>query len=226
MVGILIIHGFTGGTFEVAPLGDFLRRKGYSVHIPVLKGHEDKSLSGLRETKREDWIKSAEEELIKMLNIYERIIIIGFSMGGMIAIHLATKYKIDKLILLSASAFYVEPKLLIKELKRMILNRFKTTEWQRYILKIKSTPLRATKEFQALVKELRGKIREVEVPTLIIQGERDFVVPKEAAIYIYENIPHDDKEIHFLPESKHLVCLDVEKEKVFSLVDRFLENLS
>ena len=37
--GVLLLHGFTGSPYEMKELGAHLEEKGYTVSIPLLKGH-------------------------------------------------------------------------------------------------------------------------------------------------------------------------------------------
>ena len=85
------------------------------------------------------------------------MIVVGFSMGGLIAMYLALRYKFDKLVLLSAAAKYISPRILIKDLGIMlakpITKRFPpNTFYHIYDYKLAHTPLRATFEFLRVVK--------------------------------------------------------------------------
>ncbi|MEM9567845.1 MAG: alpha/beta fold hydrolase [Cyanobacteria bacterium P01_E01_bin.34] len=65
-------------------------------------------------------------------------------------------------------------------------------------------------------------IPRVTVPTLIMQAQRDRVVDPSGAQYIYDTIASSDKELVWLPESDHIIPLDVERETVFEKVAGFL----
>ncbi|MEL7475968.1 MAG: alpha/beta hydrolase, partial [Cyanobacteria bacterium J06555_12] len=72
--------------------------------------------------------------------------------------------------------------------------------------------------------ETRAKpaIPSITVPTLIMQAKRDRVVDPSGAQYIYDTIASSEKELMWLPESDHIIPLDVEREIVFEKVAGFL----
>src|SRR5690625_5881355 len=100
MKGCLIIHGYTGGPYEVKPLIEYLQTNtDWKLSVPILPGHgEELSLEGISYDK---WLEAAEKEMIKLMEECEILYVIGFSMGGMIAAYLAAKYDVEKLVLLA-----------------------------------------------------------------------------------------------------------------------------
>lgn len=124
MIGCLCIHGFTGSPYEVEPLVDFLKKHtDWEIAAPTLPGHgETLQLKGVR---YKDWIKHAEEELKKLMVKCETVYVIGFSMGGLIAAYLAVNYPVKKLVLLSPAAYYVNPKQLAADIRKMVKDTFR-----------------------------------------------------------------------------------------------------
>ncbi|EKN68231.1 alpha/beta fold hydrolase [Schinkia azotoformans] len=227
MIGCLCIHGFTGSPFEVEPLGNFLKENtSWIVETPTLPGHGGE-LARLRGVAYQDWVQEAEQSLQGMLAKCSTVYLVGFSMGGVISGYLATKYPVKKLVLLSAAAYYINPKQLLQDIKEMAAEGMRGTLgnndlFQRYRKKIKETPLTATFQFQRLVKELRPTLSQIEVPTLIVQGELDGIVPVKSASFLYNTIPSNEREIVYLPKSKHLVCHDEDRDQLFTTVEKFL----
>lgn len=227
MIGCLCIHGFTGSPFEVAPLAKFLKENtNWLVEMPTLPGHGGE-LGRLKGVAYQEWIREAEQSLQGMLVKCSTVYLVGFSMGGVISGYLAAKYPVKKLVLLSAAAYYVNPKQLLLDLKEMATEGMRGTLnsnelYLRYRKKIKETPITATLQFQKLVKELKPNFARIEVPTLIVQGELDGIVPKKSASYLYKTIPSKERELIYLPKSKHLVCHDQDKDQLFAAVERFL----
>lgn len=106
MTGCLMIHGFTGGPDELAPLEDHLKQHtDWQIEVPVLPGH-GKHLD-LHDVSHRKWIETAETTLKRLQQQHDTIYLIGFSMGGMIASYLAASYKIDKLVLLAAAGKFL-----------------------------------------------------------------------------------------------------------------------
>lgn len=228
MIGCLLIHGFTGSPFEVEPLAaHFKETTDWELAIPTLAGHGDED--DLKGVSYEEWIESAEIELKSLQKRCESVYVVGFSMGGLIAGHLAAKYDVQKLVLLSTAAYYVNPKQMLSDVMEIVKDGLKgelqeNDLFLRYRKKILETPISATVQFQLLVKALRPSIEKIKSPTLIIQGESDGLIPKKSAEYLYETIASQEKELKYLPESKHIICHDVEKDQVIRLVDDFLRQ--
>ncbi|WP_307479122.1 alpha/beta hydrolase [Cytobacillus purgationiresistens] len=226
MIGCMCVHGFTGSPYEVEPLSAFLKQHtDWEVVCPTLPGHGE--LLALRGIQYKIWIEHAEKELEKLFEKCETVYVVGFSMGGMIASNLAVRYPVEKLVLLSAAAYYVNPKQLLIDIGEMvregIKGRIKDNElYKRYKRKIKSTPITATLQFRKLVSSVRPLLNQVNVPTLIAQGESDGIVPVKSAQYLYQTIGTPSKKLIFFKDSNHLICHCNEKERLFDEVLDFL----
>lgn len=226
MIGCLCVHGFTGGPFELEPLVAYLmERTDWKFSVPTLPGHgESLRLKGVN---YKEWIEHAEEALKRLLEECEVVYVIGFSMGGIISSYLATKYPVDKLVLLSAAAYYMNPKQLALDVGEMVRDTFrrslhKNELFLRYKRKIKETPITATIQFRTLVSKIRPIIRNVTIPTLIVQGKMDGVVPIKSAHFLYDKIQAPKKKLILFEKSKHLLCHGEETEELFEEVYKFL----
>jgi carboxylesterase len=228
MKGCLCIHGFTGSPYEVAPLVSFLKKRtDWLLRVPTLPGHgETLQLKGVS---YQEWLEHAEQELQFLLDQCEEVYIIGFSMGGIIASYLAAKYSINKLVLLSAAAYYINLKQLTEDMKEIVRDSLKgnlasNELFQRYKKKIIETNIGATIQFRKLVSAIRPMLPDVKVPTLIAQGEADGIVPMKSAQYLYEHIGASTKEILYIPKSKHHICHCEENELLFERILSFLTD--
>ncbi|WP_245546893.1 alpha/beta hydrolase [Evansella cellulosilytica] len=158
----------------------------------------------------------------------EKVYVIGFSMGGMIASYIATKYPIHKLVLLSAAAYYINPRQIVKDITGWFLEGLRgelsdDKLYQFYRQKVKETPLIATKEFSIMVRQLRRHLKNIKTPTLIIQGENDGLVPpKKSAQFIYNQIQSEEKRLYYFPNAKHYIWFGQEKDKLLIRIDAFL----
>lgn len=228
LIGCLCIHGFTGAPSEIEPLVNHLKANtNWRIAVPTLPGHGD--FLDLKGISYNQWIEHAEQELQELMKSCETVYVIGFSMGGLIASYLAVHYPIDKLILLSAAAYYVNPKQLALDIGEMVRDSFRgklleNELFLRYKRKIKETPLAATLQFRKLVASIRPLLTKVNIPTLIAQGECDGVVPPKSAQYLYNRISTGDKKLVYFKESKHLICHCNEREKLFEEIVHFLKD--
>ncbi|MCM3714584.1 alpha/beta fold hydrolase [Alkalihalobacillus oceani] len=226
MIGCLCLHGFTGEPWEVEPVADyFLEQKKWLVYTPTLPGHGP--AGNLKDVTYKQWVYAAEVAVQELLSRCEKVFVIGFSMGGILACYIAAKYPIDKLVLLSAAAYYINPLQLLHELKEVVRLRLRgeleqDEHYQLYRKKIIDTPMTAVFQFMQAVKSIRPFINRVQVPTLIIQGGLDEVVPQKSAKFLYDTIQSKQKEIQFLPEARHMICHGFEQKQLINNIEVFL----
>ncbi len=86
----LLLHGFAGSTFEVAPLAPPLEALGLTVEMPLLPGHGE-SLADFRRTFFPDWLDAAEQRFDALAATHERVFVGGFSMGGALSLILGAR---------------------------------------------------------------------------------------------------------------------------------------
>lgn len=213
----LLLHGFTGGPYEVEPLARALEKAGWHCRVPRLPGH-DEGLSGLSDTTCDMWLEAACREAELLGREYGAFDLAGFSMGGMLSIHLASRYPVRKLALLGAAAIYVSP-------GRMVRNMWHIRQADRSVLqfKLKQTPAKAVLQFMRLVHRVRPDISQVKVPALVVQGLRDPIVHPVSARYLSKRLPCVAETVYY-PRSKHMLCLEEEASEVIGKVQEFFET--
>ena len=218
MDSCLFIHGFTGGIFEIAPLSQFMEEHNYRSTTFTLRGHGG-TKAELLGSSRHDWQASAEEQLTELLKENERVHLIGFSTGALIASRLAVEYKsrVKSLTLLSTPVFPLNPVEIIKTLGSL-------TMLKNYASKFGTTPPQATREFGRMVRESFEIYPQIETPTLIVQGRRDHLVKTRSAAYLQNTIKAPRKKVLLVDKSGHMVCHCGESERMMSQVLEFIEN--
>ncbi|UJL47036.1 alpha/beta fold hydrolase [Virgibacillus sp. NKC19-16] len=227
MIGCLIIHGFTGGPYEVDPLARFLKdNTDWHIEVPTLPGH-GRNLD-LKDISYRKWINAAEDVLKRLNREYDRIYLIGFSMGGMIASYLAAKYKVDNLVLLAPSGKFLSFRQMTLDIASVAAdgmrgNLGKNKLYLHYKKKMEAAiPFKANIEFVKLVKFTRRYLKKVKSPVLIAQGQQDGMVPYKTAYYLDKEISSKQKEVVFFERSRHLICLGDDKDTLNQMVYEFL----
>ncbi|SHG32308.1 alpha/beta hydrolase [Ornithinibacillus halophilus] len=230
MIGCLVIHGFTGGPYELQPLTDYLKKHtDWHISIPTLPGHgEELELENVSHKK---WITTAEMALKELKQRYDKVYVIGFSMGGMIAAYLAAKYKVDKLVLLATARKYISLKQMGVDFGGVLRDGVKgdlskNKLYLHYKKKLGSVPFKANLEFLKLVRFTRKFLKDVTSPVLIAQGQMDSMVPYRTAYHLDKEIPSNEKEVVFFERSRHLICLGNDKDTLNRMVYQFLRNES
>ncbi|HLR40718.1 MAG TPA: alpha/beta fold hydrolase [Virgibacillus sp.] len=226
MIGCLIIHGYTGGPYELGPLINYLKEHtNWDIEVPTLPGHGRKL--DLKDVSHKKWIKAAESALKQLKEKYDEIYLIGFSMGGMIAAYLAAKYKVDRLVLLATSGKYLSFKQIGVDIGEMISDGVKgelgkNRLYIHYKKKLGAVPFKANIEFLKLIRFTRRYLKNIESPVLIAQGQQDGMVPAKTAYYLDKEISSKRKEVVFFERSKHLICLGNDKDTLNTMIYEFL----
>ena len=228
--GVLMLHGFSGGPYEVEPFANFLKQQtDWIIHTPTFSGHGDVDQLNMKGFTAHNWLMDAELAYRKLAKQVDEIVVAGFSMGGIIAIHLAQRYHIKKLVLLSAAAKYISPAQLIKDMSLMAVDAYhralKDNElFLRYQHKFRNVPLSATIQFMEIVRRTEPYIAHIKCPTYIVQGAIDGIVPSITASYIYDKILSTEKKIYMSENGKHHICYSDDRERWFSEVLKFLQD--
>jgi len=180
--GILLLHGFAGTRNDVEPLKAHLETFGFIVFAPVLPGHES-TRRAFSKSKYTEWIKSAEEAANSLKKQCDNLILIGFSMGGLISVNLCQSMNIEKLILINTPVYYWDIKRIIKNLIGDLIKYSK-----KYFTASTDKPLLALLEFLKILRKTRPLFSTINCPTLVIQTLDDDTVNSKSADFIFQNI--------------------------------------
>ena len=227
--GVLLIHGFTGLPAEMLLLGQFLNRKGFTVHCPRLAGHGVDERALMRTTK-DDWFDSVVDGAAVLRGVCDKISVVGHSMGGLLALKLAAVQKVSKLATLAAPIFIddglglcnlpprefcsdaciVQPRKILDDVPAGVNNPEK------------KTPLVSVHELLGVIADAKKILPTVTAPILIMHGEDDHTAQPRSARFITDNVGSKDKRVVTIPKSGHLLPLAEERDLVFDLVADFL----
>lgn len=225
---ILLIHGFAGGNYDYGNLGNDLQLyKNFDVYTFTLPGH-DKTI--IKNVTREDWINEAEKQVEKLIrNGYKKIYVIGHSMGGVIACHIARKYpEVKKLILASPAFRYFTFKNdkfdLIASLKQTpsLLKDYNPDNVFSRVLKL---PITTTLEFINLVNEHNNDVKDILCPTLILWGSLDKIVPKDGVMYVYKNIKSDSVILYEINNVTHDTFKNERYDEILMIITNFFKEI-
>lgn len=222
---VVLIHGFAGGTYDEEYLANQLElNRILDVYAFTLPGH-DKAFN-VKVTK-EAWISKA-ESLVEMLveNGYHQIYVIGHSMGGVIATHLATKYPEVKKLVLAAPAFKCfankNGEFQILDVVKAGPDIIKTYSGGEVFSRFFKLPIKAVREFFGLVNKYKDAPKKVNIPTLIIQGKDDQVVPVDSSRYVYRSIKSNQKKLILYKNVNHDIFNGSRKKEITKEVEKFL----
>ena len=225
--GIFLSHGYSATTAEVRLVAEKLHAAGYTVGAPLLPGHGTKP-EDLNQVKWQDWVRAGESELKKLFGVCEQVWVAGESMGGVLALHLASKYPQVVGIILFAPAIRLTMSFLDK-VKLYLGSRFVAeiprdsldgaTLWQGY----PGVPLKGAVELLRFQKSTLKELSKIEQPVLIFQGCDDKTVAPNAGEMILNGVSATVKEHHWMKNSNHAIVLDKEYEEVVKISLRFVK---
>ena len=221
---VLIIHGFAGGVYDEEKLQYHLNCKlELDVYNFTLPGHE-RNLS--HDVSYKEWIKSAEDHVELLISKgYRSIYVVGHSMGGILAVHVANKYKEVKKLVLGAAAFqYLDADTNpINKLDSLIKNGasiVKTYHAKEIVSRMLKVSVPMLMEFHKLVMNCQELPSKINVPTLIFQGTSDQIVPKTSSEYIFNQIK-GKKWLVYLKDTTHDLFRSNKTEGINKEIEKF-----
>ena len=235
---IVILHGWglSGKTFS--PLAETLKKQGYRVYAPDLPGFGETKMPESPLTLM-DYTRFLDEYL--KTNRIEQPIFIGHSFGGRVSLKYNELYpnSVRVLILSGTPGFTPIPKKklilfislakigkLLFSIPPLTLVQDAVRRWYYYAVGAKEFfraegAMRET--FKSIVKEdLVAAMEAVDIPTLLLWGEYDIIVPVSIAERMHQVIA--GSELIVIPEGDHGVPFK-QPEVFSSYVKRFIDRL-
>lgn len=213
-----MIHGWTGSPAHFQLAARFVNERGYAVAVPRLAGHGT-TVHHMMDTGWRDWVRSALEALFDLADDYERIHLVGLSMGGAISLLLAATNEVASITTINA------PQRLHS--RRAWLGRFyrgsraihqgepgdpPQGEAADYWVQYGESPVGTVGDLFDLMAASKRALPRVTVPALIVQSRADQTVHHSSAEIIYEGLASADKKIIWLRRSRHVALLDLERD--------------
>ncbi|MBX9591671.1 MAG: alpha/beta fold hydrolase [Hyphomonadaceae bacterium] len=251
-VGFLLIHGLGGTPAELRFVAIGLARAGYTVHCPQLAGHCG-TFEELRATGWEDWyatVKDAHDELLKTC---KKVIVGGLSMGAILALHLAAErpddvqaaalfaptLKLDgwgvpwysvlfNLVRTRAGADLIrfserdpygikDPR--VRALVTAAINSGDSSKVGQL-----TNPGRVMLEMRWLVNIVKGELRRIRQPTLIVHPRHDDRASLRNAAYLQAQLG-GMVDTCVLDDSYHVITIDRQRDLVVQRTVAFADSL-
>jgi carboxylesterase len=225
----LLIHGLTGTPYEMRLLGERLAAAGVRVHGIRLAGHGS-GPEELGQVTHTNWYESVVEGFERLRAYDEPNVVIGLSMGAVLAARLAMDQReaVSAVVMLSP-AFYLPfwTRAALRALKPAIdiVNRIYIHQQsdsdihdaaaRRVHPATRLLPLQAALNLIELSDQVRANLPELLQPTLVIHSRRDHTCPfgKNSA-FLMKHLGSAEKRLVALDESFHVITVDSERERV------------
>jgi carboxylesterase len=226
----------TGSPFELRPVAERLAQAGVRCLAPFLPGHE--SPEALARTSWRDWVAGGRDALLA-LGAPRRTLVVGSSMGALVACALAAESpgRVDGVALL-APALELFP---LGKLAGWLAGNTPVSRFLPLIPKrggsdvgdpemraanpcMDAVPFRAVAELLAFQGHVDALLPRVRCPALVVAGALDGTVTVAGARRMAGRLGGGARFV-VLPRSRHLVGIDVERDRCAAEVASFFDSI-
>jgi carboxylesterase len=220
-------------------LADRLHTQGYTVGAVRLAGHCT-TIEDFGRSTWHDWYRSALAGVEELLPAASRVVVVGQSMGALLALQLAAEYPqaIAGVVLLSPALVLsnrwvhrIAPALplLLPLMRRRCIRRGARdvadpqarTESPSY----GELPVPALHQLLALQRHTRRILSQIRQPALVIHSRQDHTCPPSNAAILLRGLGGPVRAV-LLEDSFHVISIDVDKERVAAEVAAFVESVA
>lgn len=224
---VVCFHGFGASPFETKPIAKKAVERGIDAIGPLLQGHgiKNKKLAKREMSKpsAEDWLNCARTTIIKAREHYDTLFTYGQSMGGAIALKMASEGLVDACAVTGAgirlppivSLFYV-----LGHLNFNIPNPDNNDYYNETYLFRNSKSLLQLKRLSKMAKKGLNKIT---CPVLACHSHDDTTIHPKVVKWIKENVK-GPVQVKWYDDSGHTIPLDVDGEKAAENIANFFLN--
>ncbi|ONI39352.1 hypothetical protein AN639_05180 [Candidatus Epulonipiscium fishelsonii] len=234
-IGFLCIHGIFGSPNQFRQIAEMLYNCGYNCKVILLPGHGG-SVDEFAKSSYNTWSDYTKEQISIMKYEYDKVILIGHSMGGLFCLDFAEEFKVDGIILIntpmkvkiSATQLWVCLKVIFS--KKNTTRKFTQTyeqmysmqkgTWYEYIKWIK--PLLGVVK---LILNTRKIIPTITIPTLAIQSKKDETVNYKSILYFKNKMNNKILKTRLLKNSYHCYFSTEDKKITEELIKKFVKNI-
>jgi len=234
---IMLIHGFGGSTVDVKPLTDIFDSLGVNYYSLMLEGHGTNP-EDLKDVKHETWIEDSFSKYDSLSQKYDRVSLIGFSMGGAISIILSSEREVHKLTVLSPYFevhkkwyYFGKPEIwarrfssvihYIKKLKKGQINDPKGLEKYSAYSRV---PLQAVGELTKVGKAALRRTADVSCPILWIHSKSDIVSNFSLSKKSFDRVTSAEKLFIEYSNSNHIILYDYDSNDAINEILRFMSG--
>lgn len=228
-IACLLLHGFTGNPAEMDGLANFLRHQGCTVNVPTLPGHATQP-DDLRDIPYQEWIDTSEKALRELKQQHAVIFVVGQSMGGTLALHLAANHHFNGVVTLAAAlrlplhlelASYVFAPFVPIRYKpngsdvRDLSGKALLQNYDRY-------PMSAVRQLMRMLRKVRNELAAVTMPLLAIHAREDHVVPFDNLALLMSLVKSAIAEQMVVENSYHVLTVDHDRDMIFARIWEFI----
>lgn len=233
-LGCLLVHGFGDTAVLMEPMGEYLRSEDISIRGTTLPGHGT-SLEEFAGISNQRLLGVVEAEYLELKRNCDSVVVVGFSMGGLLALQLATLREVEGIVTICTPMFprggpagekilKLASKVggaLGASLPKLGFTSLSDKSLSRYLTGYEKYPFSSIYRLIELMETTRHVLRRVSAPILVVQSRRDDVVWKKSGDYLLSSVNSGRKEIVYLENSRHKAPIDRDRHLLFEEIRRF-----
>ena len=231
-LAVLVCHGFTAQPKTVQYIAPYLERAGLPYAIPALRGHGT-VYTDLIGVKWQDWVTDALQAYDRLATQSARVAVVGHSMGGLVAVQIASQRPVDSVILVAPALKFSNPLSGFVGLLAPFVKVWKgdpPSLWDANLLEqIRRDPVTydrfptaAFAQLWAMAKLAPAVLPKVTARALVIHSLRDEVIPPAAADLALELLGSVDKRLQWFSNSRHEMFCDGERDALCAQILEFI----
>jgi len=230
----LLIHGFMASPAEMRGLAEQLHDQGFHVIGVRLKGHAT-SPWDLRDRNWQDWAASVKRGFNILKAFSQQIHIIGFSTGGLLALHQATEHPdpaLASVISVSAPVDFHNKNMkfvpLLHQANKIVrwvtsegLIPFRPNDAEHPDINYVHIPIRALYQLQKFIEHFFKHDAHIHCPVALFQSDQDPVVVPSSVERLFDHIDSPYKHIEMVNSTRHgIVYEDIDRtqQKIIDLL--------
>ena len=213
----IVVHGFCGSPKDVESIKNELIKNGIdenNIYLPYIKFHTNTELIDLGYDCK-DMVEDLKVYISYVKKKYRQLVLIGYSMGGLISIGVALENPTDTLILINTPIHIWNFKNFIWTLKKSDLSG-KKYHIETVASSFEYNRLKNSFYLGKLTKYILKNLYSINIDTLIIQSTHDYVAKPSSAAEIYSRIHSERKEIRWYDRTTHYIP---DEEDISDVID-------
>jgi carboxylesterase len=231
-IAILLLHGFTATPYEMSKFGNYLyHHGGYTISIPLLAGH-GYGTDELNAVRYQDWIEDVRKEYERLKLSHTKIFIIGMSMGGALALDLASKSQVEGVIGIGTPTHLPPQSVFARFLSFFTKAIYKKDgadiadkEERNKVVSLKTIPLKALAELRLMLEKFTGNLNKITTPLLLFHSRKDHTISHKCMHIIASKVSSEIIQTHTYHKSYHILPLDYDKEDMFRRSLEFITSI-
>ncbi|TMD68375.1 MAG: alpha/beta fold hydrolase [Chloroflexi bacterium] len=230
VIGVLLIHGLNGSRRDFEELELVLQDRGMVTDNMLLPGH-GVHVRDMLPLGWHDWANAVRDELNALKQRCDVIFLVGHSLGGALALHIAAHEEVAGIVMMCAPLHmhpltlhavrivkYLTP--LVPTVREDVHDPDARRRYTRDVYRW--TPMRPVESMLRFLPTLRTELPRITAPALIMTSIHDHVVPARDSREIYQHIGSKEKHLVTFHRSFHVIMKDYDREEVFAKTTAFI----